>query len=169
MAWVFGYGSLIWRPGFSPVTSFAGTVRGWRRVFWQGSPDHRGTPEAPGRVVTLVPDAETSVVGVAYQVAAADEERVLGALDHREQGGYARHDLEVRALAGDRVETAVVYVATEGNESWLGPASAAEIAAVARERVGPSGPNREYVEKLDAALRGLGVEDAHVSEIARLL
>jgi cation transport regulator ChaC len=55
--WVFGYGSLVWRAGFEAAEASGGVcVRGLRRAFHQGSTDHRGTPEAPGRVVTLVPD-----------------------------------------------------------------------------------------------------------------
>jgi len=60
--WIFGFGSLVHTPGFEHDDIVKGYVRGWRRVWWQGSTDHRGTPEAPGRTVTLARDPEAVTV-----------------------------------------------------------------------------------------------------------
>ena len=68
--WLFGYGSLIWRPASPFVERRPASARGYARRFWQGSTDHRGVPEAPGRVVTLLPSAGDRCEGVAYRVPA---------------------------------------------------------------------------------------------------
>lgn len=85
--WVFGYGSLIYKVDFPFQEREVATLRGWERRFWQGSHDHRGTPEAPGRVVTLVRAADALCRGVAYLV----DHEVFDHLDHREKNGYERH------------------------------------------------------------------------------
>lgn len=165
--WVFGYGSLIWRPGFDFEERRVAVARDHARRLWQGSPDHRGTPEAPGRVVTLVPVPGASAVGMAYRVSDRRVNDVLAELDRREQAGYVRKDL---ALDADGVSfTALTYLAEPGNPSWLGPATDAVIADHVRRSRGPSGANVEYVRELVAALRGLGADDAHLYGVEALL
>ena len=68
--WIFGYGSLVWRPDIPHDERRPAWIRGFARRFWQGSTDHRGVPEAPGRVVTLVRDEAARCWGAAYRVAA---------------------------------------------------------------------------------------------------
>lgn len=160
--WVFGYGSLVWRPDFPFVERRRATLSGFARAFWQGSTDHRGVPGAPGRVVTLVETAGERCVGMAYRVADGQAEAVLERLDFREQGGYVR-----RTLALDEGLDALVYYAAPGNPNWLGPASVEAIAAQVREAVGPSGTNREYVLRLSAALAQMDGLDAHTGALAR--
>jgi cation transport regulator ChaC len=170
--WVFGYGSLVWRPAFPFAERRAGFVRGWARRFWQASTDHRGVPEDPGRVVTLVADAGARCFGMAYRVAPADVVGVLAGLDHREKGGYRRIDVDVHVPQGEILPGALMYLATEDNPNYVGPAPIDEIAARVRRCVGPSGSNVEYVLRLAEALRALGVppeEDAHVYELAALV
>lgn len=132
-------------------------LRGYARRFWQGSRDHRGTPQAPGRVVTLIRAPEAECVGVALRVDAA----VLAHLDHREKDGYERVDVDIRTASGP--VRGITYIAPAGNPGYLGPAPLAAIAAHIRRSAGPSGTNREYVRELAVALAQLGAEDAHVS------
>jgi cation transport regulator ChaC len=168
--WIFGYGSLIWRPAFPYLQRQPGFISGWARRYWQGSTDHRGVPEAPGRVVTLIPSALHQCWGVAYRVAPHSWEGVIRDLDHRERGGFDRQDVAVGFRDPDLPAVrALVYVAAERNPNYLGPATDAEIAAQIRAAHGPSGPNAEYALELAAALRSIEADDDHVFAIADLL
>lgn len=167
--WIFGYGSLVWRPAFPFAERRPGWVRGWARRFWQGSTDHRGVPGDPGRVVTLVPQPEARCWGMTYRVEPQVAHEVLAGLDHREKGGYQRITTEVSLPQGGALREVVMYLATEDNPNYVGPAPIEEIAAQVRRCHGPSGPNREYVLRLAEALRSLGAdpeEDAHLFELA---
>uniref|UniRef100_A0A803PZ49 glutathione-specific gamma-glutamylcyclotransferase n=1 Tax=Cannabis sativa TaxID=3483 RepID=A0A803PZ49_CANSA len=81
--WVFGYGSLVWKAGFNFDERLVGFIKGYRRVFYQGSTDHRGTPEFPGRTVTLEPaDPHEVCWGAAYKITKKEEQEI--ALTHLE-------------------------------------------------------------------------------------
>ena len=86
--WLFGYGSLIWNPDIPYVDRKPATLTGFVRKFWQGSHDHRGTPENPGRVVTLIPCKKGHCDGIAYLVSLSTVKSVFEKLDHREKNGY---------------------------------------------------------------------------------
>jgi cation transport regulator ChaC len=194
--WIFGYGSLVWRPAFAHRVARKAWIEGHVRRFWQGSTDHRGVPERPGRVVTIVPDDHPDVLaearsgrgaggsataercyGTAYHVAAPDVEAVLAGLDHRERGGYERLEVEI-GLAGlgsepgsdaPRRVPGLVYVAGPANDNYLGPASLDSIARQVASATGPSGANADYVFELAAALRKLEAPDEHVFALERAL
>ena len=158
-AWVFGYGSLLWRVDFPYLERRRAVVRGWARRFWQGSRDHRGRPGAPGRVVTLTPAAGEECVGLAYRVDAS----VLAHLDHREKDGYERVGVEIRTGAG--AVDGITYIAAAGNPGYLGPAAPDVLAAQVLGSAGPSGSNEEYLRELAAALQRLRANDAHVQAL----
>lgn len=168
--WIFGYGSLVWRPAFSHEERRPALLRDWSRRFWQGSTDHRGVPGAPGRVVTLVREARARCAGTAYRVGAVEAPAVLEQLDERERGGYERHRVRLE-LAGPsaHVQDALVYVATPDNPNYLGEAALSEIAEQVLRSTGPSGPNSEYVLRLAGALREMDAEDPHVFALEALL
>lgn len=166
--WIFGYGSLVWRPAFPFEEQRAARLDGWKRRFWQGSTDHRGVPGAPGRVVTLLEDEGEHCWGKVFRVAALDVEAVLERLDHREQGGYDRYVVEAAVEDGSSVQ-ALMWVARHDNENYLGEAPLPDIARQVLASTGPSGPNDRYVLELDRSLREMGVDDPHVSELAKLV
>ena len=81
--WVFGYGSLLWNPGFDPAEAVTATLSGYHRSFCMLSIHHRGTAEKPGLVLAL-DEADATCTGVAFRVAPADQVRVLAELRERE-------------------------------------------------------------------------------------
>lgn len=161
--WLFGYGSLIWRPDFPFLDARRAWVDGWSRRFWQGSHDHRGVPGDPGRVVTLTESPGERCVGRAYLI----EPDVFEHLDHREKNGYERRDLTINFDSGAAV--AVVYIGAPGNFAYLGDSPMVDIAAQIHRCAGPSGPNAEYLFELADALRALDAADPHVIELERLV
>ncbi|MGM0556582.1 MAG: gamma-glutamylcyclotransferase [Myxococcota bacterium] len=165
--WIYGYGSIIWRPGFDFIERREGYVQGWKRRFWQGSTDHRGVPGAPGRVVTMLREEEAKTWGAAYRVEQVEWERIVARLDHREKGGYEQHSVHVHTPEHpeQRVEDALVYVATPANSEYLGPAPLEDMVAQIIRSQGPSGANLEYFQKLAKAMREMDVEDPHILEL----
>lgn len=162
--WIFGYGSLIWRPDFDYRERRAARLPGWERRFWQGSHDHRGRPRRPGRVVTLVPVDGGYCDGMAYRVDGDVAARIFASLDHREKNGYERREVRL-AVPGDAAAPmidAVTYVAAVDNHAYLGPAPLDQMARQIASSEGPSGPNLDYLLQLAAALRALGSDDPHV-------
>lgn len=166
--WIFAYGSLIFRPAFAFAERRRAFVSGWSRRFWQGSPDHRGTPERPGRVVTLVTEAGGWCGGSAYRVAPEELDAVLDGLDAREQAGFERHLLPLwdDPASASAFGEGLVYVAAPSNPHFLGPLEEPAIASWIAESHGPSGPNADYARLLHASLRELGIDDPHVTSIA---
>ncbi|MDO3721310.1 gamma-glutamylcyclotransferase [Marinobacter sp. chi1] len=162
--WLFGYGSLIYKVDFPFLEQRPATIRGWQRRFWQGSHDHRGTPEAPGRVVTLVEQPDAVCKGMAYRVSPA----VFEHLDVREKNGYLRFTTRLTFDDGSHGE-GVVYIATEDNEAFLGHAPDEDIARQIARASGPSGPNSEYLLRLADSLRQLGDDCTHTFAIERHL
>ncbi|RKR03520.1 cation transport regulator ChaC [Kushneria sinocarnis] len=162
--WLFGYGSLLYKAGFPWLECRPAAIHGWARRFWQGSHDHRGTPGAPGRVATLVPEPGAVCDGMAYLITPA----VFDQLDIREKNGYLRFVTELYFDDGGR-EEGLVYIATEDNEAWLGEAPDHHIARQIADSSGPSGPNRDYLLQLAATLRALGHADEHVFALERAL
>ena len=145
--WVFGYGSLCWHPGFKYKRSLVGHVKGFARRFWQGNVTHRGTVDKPGCVATLIEEKEGVAYGRAFQV---HDRTALPYLENREctLGGYVTTVSTFYSRGGDKSVPAIVYIATNQNEHWMGEAPLHSIASQIFECSGPSGHNVEYLLRL---------------------
>ncbi|MBL4637515.1 MAG: gamma-glutamylcyclotransferase [Kofleriaceae bacterium] len=167
--WIFGYGSLIWRPDFEYQSKEKAYIRGWQRRFWQASPDHRGTETSPGRVVTLVASTDTDCWGTAYKIDGDTAPAVLSKLDRREQAGYVQVRTTLYVDGIGPVEDVLVYVADRDDENYLGDTPIENIAEVISRSHGPSGSNRDYLSKLAKALKYYDIEDPHVEQLNLLV
>lgn len=148
--WIFGYGSLIWRPDLPYCEERWARLDGWERRFWQGSPDHRGTPEQPGRVLTLIQKPGATCLGKVFCLEPSEREATLERLNHREQAGYETRLVDVETDLGEI--QAWLYIGLPENPHFLGPSTTAEMVAHIEGSAGPSGSNRDYVLKLAEAL-----------------
>ncbi|XP_039248756.1 glutathione-specific gamma-glutamylcyclotransferase 1-like [Styela clava] len=167
--WLFGYGSLIWLPNFEYAKSEMGFVEGFAIRFWQGNTTHRGTPESPGRVPTLIEDRKPATWGRSFQL--RGRKQINEALKHlctREMklGGYKYEcmDFHVRGSKDNEIIQAVTFIATPDNDLYLGPASIDEIAETIVHSEGKSGSNLEYLFRLIDSLREFlpGIIDEHL-------
>lgn len=166
--WVFGYGSLMWNPGFEFVESAQGRLHGYRRSLCVRSWVHRGTQERPGLVLGL--DRGGSCLGMAFRTRVEDEEAVVDYLRRRElvTHVYLERRLPVRLADGRRV-TALTYVIDRNHMQYAGaldPTHAAEVVASAR---GQSGPNDAYLLNTLSHLREMGIRDHWLEEVGSLL
>lgn len=162
--WIFGYGSLIWRPGFSFRQKKLAKLPGWQRRFSQKSIDHRGTFAAPGRVVTLEAQMSAECWGVAFQVAEKERPQILDYLDEREKGGYNRAFLELD-IQGMGTQEALTYIASPENPNYAGPSELKVTAEIILQSHGPSGSNLEYLLQLHDALRAWEIDDPYVKAL----
>ncbi len=166
--WVFGYGSLMWRPGFDYAERAAATLHGRRRAFCIYSVHHRGTYERPGLVLGLAPGG--AVRGAAYRVAEADWPDVYAYLLEREQPTetYVEARRAVRLADGRRVE-ALVFLSDTRHAQWAGALSLEHQADLIAGARGLSGPNEEYLRDLVAHLREAGVADRAMDHLLALV
>jgi len=166
--WVFGYGSLMWRPGFPFAERAAATLRGRRRAFCIYSVHHRGTYERPGLVLGLAPGG--SVRGAAYRVEPKDWPKVHAYLIEREQPTetYVEGLRRVRLADGRRVD-ATVFLSDVKHPQWAGDLSLERQAELIAGAKGLSGRNVDYLADLVEHLAELKVRDPIMKKLLMLV
>jgi glutathione-specific gamma-glutamylcyclotransferase len=166
--WVFGYGSLMWRPGFPFVERRHAQLYGYHRSLCIFSHVHRGTPENPGLVLGL--DRGGRCHGVAFLVAKDEIDTTVRYLREREQATsvYLERRLSVR-LDDGRAVTALAYIADRRHAQYAGRLSFEEILRLVRQGKGISGRNPDYVRSTYEHLLGMGVIDPLLQRITKSL
>ncbi|BAM87167.1 putative cation transport protein ChaC-related [Bradyrhizobium oligotrophicum S58] len=168
--WVFGYGSLMWRPGFAFLEQVPARLIGEHRALCVYSFVHRGTPEKPGLVLGL--DRGGACRGIAFRVAADKRDETIAYLRAREQVTSVYREV-TRAVwlendARERV-SALVYVVDRGHIQYAGRLSPQEQLRHVRQGHGQSGANRDYVLSTVKAIEAQGFRDTQLHRLAMML
>jgi cation transport protein ChaC len=163
--WVFGYGSLIWRPGFPYVERRIARLVGAHRALCVYSWVHRGTRERPGLVLGL--DRGGTCRGIAFRVAPADREEVVAGLRAREQvtAVYLERTRPIRFDDGSTAK-ALTYIVDRNSPQYAGKLDEETLFRVVSEAEGQSGFNRDYVINTAAHLAELRMPDAQLERLA---
>lgn len=166
--WVFGYGSLMWRPGFGFAERQAATLHGRRRAFCIYSVHHRGTYERPGLVLGLAPGG--AVRGIAYRVAEADWAETYAYLREREQPTetYIEARAHIRLADGRRIET-LIFLSDTDHPQWAGALSLERQAELISGATGLSGPNTDYLRDLVMHLKAEGIRDRSMETLLAMV
>ncbi|MEP3277867.1 MAG: gamma-glutamylcyclotransferase [Stappiaceae bacterium] len=168
--WVFGYGSLMWRPGFPHIDTRPARLSGFHRALCIYSWVHRGTQERPGLVLGL--DKGGSCRGMAFEVAEADKDQVITYLRAREQVTmvYLEHVQPITLEGGTAEQVdALCYVVDSTHEQYAGALPLESQVQIVREGIGQSGANPEYVLNTADHLAELNIEDPDMQWLATRL
>jgi cation transport protein ChaC len=165
--WVFGYGSLIWHPGFPVAERQVARLAGWHRSFCMRSIHHRGTVESPGLVLALDRAEGAHCDGVAFRVEPGAEAETLAVLRERElvSSAYVEADLDLSMQDGRQV-TALCYVIDPDHVQYCGGLPLEEQARIIACSVGGRGPNRDYLWSTAEHLAELGIADEDLDWLA---
>jgi cation transport protein ChaC len=168
--WVFGYGSLMWRPGFEFVEQVPARLIGEHRALCVYSFDHRGTPEKPGLVLGL--DRGGACRGIAFRVPAKRRNDAVDYLRGREQTTNVYREV-MRSVwlenePRQRV-AALAYVVDRGHVQYAGRLSLAEQLRYVRQGHGRSGNNRDYVLSTVKSIEAQGFRDPQLHQLALML
>ena len=168
--WVFGYGSLMWRPGFDFIEQVPARLIGEHRALCVYSFDHRGTPEKPGLVLGL--DRGGACRGIAFRVAARRREATIAYLREREQTTHVYREVMRSVWLENEARlriSAMAYVVDRGHVQYAGRLTLAEQVRYVRQGHGRSGNNRDYVLSTVKSIEAQGFRDPKLHQLADLL
>lgn len=157
--WVFGYGSLIWNPGFPVAEHRIARLSGWRRSFCMRSIHHRGTQDVPGLVLALDRANDAQCDGVAFRVEPGAEAQTLADLRERELVSSAYLEMTLPVAAGAETLDCLTYVIDPVHGQYCGGISLEDQAQIIAKAIGGRGPNAEYLLNTAAHLTDLGISD----------
>lgn len=168
--WVFGYGSLLWHPGFPVAETRIARLQGWHRSFCMSSIHHRGTEDAPGLVLALDADSEAYCDGLALRVEAGHEEATLHYLREREliSSAYLESRQQIVFRDGTKQDDVLTYVINHDHWQYC-HWSLDKQAQIIAGAVGGRGPNDEYLYNTAAHLAELGIGDADLETLVTLV
>lgn len=166
--WVFGYGSLLWNPGFEVAERVIATLPGYARSFCMRSVHYRGTHDAPGLVLALDEQPDGACEGLALAVAREREAATLDYLRGREliSDAYLEKKVTLQLRDGRQIE-AVTYVMNETHHQYAGHLPLEEQASIIASARGSSGPNTEYLFNTAAHLAEVGLHDPAIEWLAK--
>lgn len=158
--WVFGYGSLIWDPGFVFTRAEVARLPGWHRSFCMTSIHYRGTATSPGLVLALDRADATYCDGLAFEVPPHARDETLAYLRTRELISYAYREewLDIDLASGRRVQ-ALAYVINRDHGQYSGTQTLEAQAQIIAKSCGARGPNCDYLYATTDHLTTLGITD----------
>lgn len=168
--WVFGYGSLMWNPGFDFRDRQPARLEGYSRSFCMWSIHHRGSPEQPGLVLALDEEAGSHCTGLGFHIGPEVAQQALADLRERELVSSAYLEREVILhLEDGRDQRALAYVVDPEHVQYTGALSLERQAEVIAGATGGRGPNREYLFSTAMHLAELGMEDPELTQLSELV
>jgi cation transport protein ChaC len=165
--WVFGYGSLMWNPGFATPETVEARLQGWHRAFCIYSEHYRGTPQKPGLILGLLPGG--SCRGLAHRLPARQYDAVRRYLKVREIDNDGVYEEEIRPihLADGRTVDALVYLADRKHRQFAGKLAPTKALRLIRQGNGATGSSLDYMRQTLTHLAALGLRDHALEDLAR--
>ena len=164
--WIFGYGSLVWQPGFKFENHEIGILENYKRSFCIWSVHYRGTPEKRGLVLALDKVKGSKCDGLLFKVKAKNSDSVLSYLRKREliSDAYLEDIVNVKLNSGSIVK-AYTYVVNRDHEQYAGLLSKEEQASIINSAKGSKGLNTEYLYNVTRCLRDLDIKDLELEKL----